>query len=472
LCVVSIVWRLVVAISVLYREAMRLVLVLLIISFFRAAAAERLNPPNIVVFLADDHGYLDSEVYGSKEVRTPNMLRLAREGIVFTRVFVASPSCAPSRAALLTGLMPARNGAEPNHAKPKAELKKLPAYFKELGYEVAAFGKVSHYNHTKDYGFDHFAHDTFHDHRAIPAALKWLREREAKKPLCLFVGSNWPHVPWPQVTTNASSVPSFLVTTPETLRARASYFAAVEKMDSELGQTYDISREVLGTNTLFIHTSDHGAQFPFGKWNCYDSGIRTSFLAVWPGVIKSASRTDAMVSWIDILPTLVEAAGGTSPKNIDGRSFLEALRQRRASHREVIFTTHSADGNMNVYPIRALRTADWKYILNLHPEYKFTTHIDLAHKNETRPGYWGGYWQSWLEAAKSNVSAAAIVKAYHQRPAEELYELSADPYEQTNLANDPKHSGMKAQLRAQLENWMRDQGDRQTVFGEPKLLAP
>ena len=103
-------------------------------------------------------------------LRTPNLQRLADAGMMFTRAYVTSPSCAPSRAALLTGLMPARNGAEANHSKPRAELKKWPAYFKELGYEVAAFGKVSHYRHTGDYGFDHFAHDTFHDHAGIGAA--------------------------------------------------------------------------------------------------------------------------------------------------------------------------------------------------------------------------------------------------------------------------------------------------------------
>src|SRR5687768_4774322 len=114
-----------------------------------AAAAK----PDIVIFITDDHSQLDSQPYGSKTLRTPNMQRLADAGLTFTRAYVASPSCAPSRAALLTGLMPARNGAEANHSKPRAELKKWPAYFQELGCEVAAFGKVSHYKHTSDYGF-------------------------------------------------------------------------------------------------------------------------------------------------------------------------------------------------------------------------------------------------------------------------------------------------------------------------------
>src|SRR6185436_16703237 len=134
--------------------------------------------------------------------------------------FVASPSCAPSRAALLTGLMPARNGAEANHSKPRAALKKWSSYFQELGYEVAAFGKVAHYGHTIDYGFDYFAHDTFHDHAGIAAAVDFLKKRNRSKPLCLFVGSNWPHVPWPANVTGDNGaglpLPAGSVDTPET----------------------------------------------------------------------------------------------------------------------------------------------------------------------------------------------------------------------------------------------------------------
>src|SRR5687768_7570865 len=215
--------------------------------------------PHLVIFLTDDHTVLDSSVYGSKDVRTPNMQRLAAAGLTFDRAFVASPSCAPSRAALLTGLMPARNGAEPNHSKPRAELKKLPAYLKELGYEVVAFGKVSHYQHTGDYGFDHFAHDKYHEDVAIPNGIKWLRERKAEKPLCIFFGTNWPHVPWPNDTAgndpNRVLVPPTHVDTAVTREARARYYAAVERMDAELGNAFDAANEVLGRNTFFITTA-------------------------------------------------------------------------------------------------------------------------------------------------------------------------------------------------------------------------
>jgi N-sulfoglucosamine sulfohydrolase len=441
----------------------RLFIIALLLTF--AAGVSAAPKPNIVIFLGDDHSVLDSEPYGATDVRTPNLRRLATEGLLFTHAFVVSPSCAPSRAALLTGLMPARNGAEANHAKPRAEIRKLPAYLQELGYEVVAFGKVAHYKHTADYGFDSFALDGFHQHASIPAALKFLRERRSDKPLCLFVGSNWPHVPWPTNSEgyDAKSLapPVTHADTAETRRARARYYAAITRMDNQLGQVLDTAGQTLGTNTVFLHTSDHGAQFPFAKWNCYDAGLRVSLLVSWPGVIRPGTRTDAMVSWVDLLPTFVEIAGGRAPTNLDGRSFAAVLMGRTNAHRDRLFATHSGDGNMNVYPIRSLRTRDWHFILNLHPGFSFHTHVDLARADT-------GYWGSWTNAATTNVHAATLVRRYHQRPAEELYDLRRDPSETNNLAREPAHAARAQAMRAELEAWMREQGDTRRVFGEPR----
>src|SRR5687768_2954345 len=268
---------------------MLLRLAILLLAFVGSApGADR---PNIVVFLFDDHTLQDATPYGSKEVRTPNLQRLADAGMTFTHAFVASPSCAPSRAALLTGLMPARNGAEANHTKARAGIKKLPAYFKELGYELAAFGKVAHYGHNQYYGFEKTAFEGYHDHRGIPAAVEFLEKRaDAQKPLCLLVGTNWPHRPWPDTPEGYDpaklNLPANHADTAETRAYRARYLAAVTKADDDLGKVYDTARQQLGENTLFIFSSDHGAQWPFGKWSCYEAGIRAPLIAAWPKVIK------------------------------------------------------------------------------------------------------------------------------------------------------------------------------------------
>lgn len=437
-----------------------------------AIAAGETDRPNIVLFISDDLGQLDTSPYGAAQIRTPHLAQLAERGMLFTHAFVASPSCAPSRAALLTGMMPARNGAEANHSKPRAEIKKWPAYFQDLGYEVAAFGKVSHYKHTPDYGFDHFAHDTFHDHAGIPAAVEYLRKRDTgdAKPLCLLVGTNWPHVPWPadfgDYDPAQLSLPAGSVDTPLTRQWRARYAAAVTKADDDLGAIVAAARQTLGENMLFAFTSDHGAQWPLGKWNCYDAGIRVPLIVCWPEVIKPQSHTPAMVSWVDLLPTLLEAAGGKPPSDIDGRSFLPTLRGEQAAHRSRIFTTHTGDGRWNIYPIRSVRTQDWKYIRNLHPEFAFTTHIDLPAALGQR-----SFWSTWEMKAKTDARAAALVTRYHARPAEELYDLAADPHEQRNLAAEPAHARLLARLRSELDAWMREQGDRRLVAAAPRLLS-
>ncbi len=423
------------------------------------ANSPRDGKPHVVVFISDDHGYDDSSLAGHDEFATPNLSRIARDGMTFTHAFAASPSCAPSRAALLTGMMPMRSGAMLNHQPPREDVKKLPAYLQSLGYEVVAFGKVAHYKQGKLYGFDHVSHDGFHDERCVAAAIEYLENCNSKSPLCLLVGTNWPHVPWPDVPdgddVDRFKPPPTHVDTPATREWRARYAAAVARFDEDLGAVYDAAYHRLGRNTLFLHFSDHGAQWPCGKWNLYDAGTRVPFVAVWPEVIEPDSHSDAMITLVDVLPTLVEVAGGNPPKGLDGTSFQAVLRGSRASHRDVVFATHSGDGRMNAYPKRSVRTREWKYIRNLRSESQHTTHID---RGEPIDG--NSYWRSWMEKAQIDPQAAAIVERYHHRPAEELYNLENDALEQYNVAADSKNAAVLAELRAQLDEWMREQGDQ------------
>jgi uncharacterized sulfatase len=408
--------------------------------------------PHIVIFISDDHGQLDATPYGATDVRTPNLQRLANAGMTFTRAFATSPSCAPSRASILTGLMPNRHGAMGNHARPKGEVRKWPAYLRLLGYLCAAFGKVAHYGQDNLYGFDHY--QRAYDAKAVDAFLK---RRDATKPLCLFVGTHSPHVPWPEKATYDPAklkLPASHVDTRETREMRARYYTAVSQADADLGEILDLVRAQLGDNVLFIYSSDQGAQWPFGKWNLYDAGIRVPFLAAWRGVIRTASRSGAMISLADLLPTMIEIGGGDAPADLDGKSFADVLRGKKTSHREHVFATHSRDGDMNVYPMRAVRTRDWAYIRNLDPTAAHTTHIDKAAPVD---GLY--YWSSWVEKAKSDPAAAEVVERYHHRPAEELYDLTNDPLQLRNVAADPANANRLAQLRARLDAWMIQQGD-------------
>jgi uncharacterized sulfatase len=423
--------------------------------------------PNIVVYLSDDHSQFDSSLYGNANIPTPQLERLAADGMTFTHAFVASPSCAPSRAALLTGLMPARNGAEANHTRPREGTHSLVLDLQAAGYEVAAFGKVAHGNYAKQFGFDYVRPARQID-RLREEVSKYLATRDAAKPLCLFVGTTNPHVPWTAESTFDPAdveLPPHHLDTPATREHRAAYYQEIKDLDAFLGELREMAHEHLGDNSLVLHTSDHGSQWPFGKWNLYDYGTRVPFIAAWPDKIPQGAKTDAMISWVDILPTLIEIGGGKTPENVDGRPFAEVLRGHRDAHREMIFTTHTGDGIKNIYPIRSVRTRQWKLIHNLHPEFAHTNHSDLDRKPMA-----GAYWTEWAALAKTNDRARGIVDRYFRRPEWELYRVETDKWELENLAGNPAHAEKLAELKALLSDWMREQGDKGLVHNEPRRL--
>lgn len=444
---------------------MKMIRSLLFLASLSVAAAK----PHLLVYLSDDHSQADSSLYGNPNIPTPNLEQLAADGIVFHHAYVASPSCAPSRAAMLTGLMPARNGAEDNHSQPRPGVASLVESIKRAGYETAAFGKVAHGKGrpVTRHGFDHV------DPKATTQVLartvgEFLAARDSDKPLCLFVGTSNPHVPWPKGTSFDPAkvdLPPHHLDTPATRSHRARYYQEIKDLDRLLGELRQLAAEHLGDDVLFLHTSDHGAQWPFGKWTLYDYGTRVPMVAAWPGTIEGGRATNAMVSWVDLLPTLVEAGGGDVPDDLDGRSFLPVLTGDADTHRDQIFTTHSGDRNMNVYPSRALREHGWKLIHNLRPDLAFTSHSDLLRKDGA-----GGYWSEWTELAAEDTSARDLLDDYYRSPEWELYHVAEDPWERQNLADDPAHAGRLEAMKNALSKWRKSQGDAGEIFGKPRPL--
>lgn len=437
-------------------------------------APRKRQQPNIVLFLADDHGYLDSPVYGSRVIRTPAMKEAAANGLVFENAFAGSPTCVPSRAVIMSGLMPARNGALPNHSGLSAGIKTLPSYMAEQGYHVAHFGK-KHFQPEANYPALEWVPSEIKGGGPLNNDLdtdafdRWLSARAPDgKPLCLIVGCHSPHVFWPPnegYDPAEVELPPSFVDTPETREMRTQYYTDISKADAQFAAVRNSVRRKLGANTLLIYTADNGAQWPFAKWNLYDAGLRMPFIAEWPEVIRKPGRTSAMFSFCDLLPTFLELAGGRAPATLDGRSFAHVFRSPQAKHRDEIYAAHSGDGDMNVYPMRCVRTGRYKYILNLHPEFEYTTHIDRARRPDGKY-----FWDSWARKAETDKHAAAVVRRYHQRPAEELFDTQADPHELKNLASDPKHKELLARLRGRVREWMRSQQDEGKVFGNPRLL--
>ena len=211
--------------------------------------------------------------------------------------------------------------------------------------------------------------------------------------------------------------------------------------------------------------ADHGGQWPFGKWNLYDAGIRTPLIISWKGHIKPQTRTEAMVSWIDIFPTILDIVEADVPKGLDGNSFANVLFGESNHHRDYIFTTHTNDGRMNVYPIRSIRGEKYKYILNQLPYCYHGNHSDILRKDGA-----GAYWNSWDSLAKINSAAEAIICKYYIRPKEEFYDLQNDPLEQHNLIDNAQYHKEISNMRNLLNEWLKEQGDKLKLSQEPWLL--
>lgn len=456
------------------------------------AAASHINlfaadQPNIVAIIADDHGVYHSTVYGSKEQRTPHMQSLANEGMTFSRAYVASPACAPSRHALISGLMPYRNGVVGNHENANYKLDASESLIQRLmdaGYEVVFRGKVTHGN-GKGVVPTGVVRLPGSNNLLDPGNVEaYLVNREDKtKPVALFIGPTDTHTIWPSEPGEVHFKPEDAVLPPKTFdlpearQLMARYNQAVENVDTAVGQIRAlVKRQLDENNTLILYTSDHGQNWPFGKWSLYETGVRVPLIAVWPGKIEPQSTTDAMVSWVDLFPTFLDIAGAPAVADIDGASFKNVLLGETGSHRERIFTVHKGDKTVNVYPIRAVRTEKWKYMLNLFPEFYNTTHMDIKvfREGHTRAGQQNQHyfydWDAWVQAAQTNQEAAQFLHRYHARPREELYLVEEDPYEENNLVYDPRHADVLASLRKAVQDRMKAVKDDNSLSGKPRLL--
>jgi N-sulfoglucosamine sulfohydrolase len=442
------------------------------------AAQPLADRPNIVLFIADDHTATDCGAYGSREVRTPNLDRLASEGLRFNRAFAGSPVCIPSRAVIYTGLMPLRNGAHANHVPGASALRDgtltLPHFLSGLGYRVAHAGK-RHYSPEILYPFERIPNSEAPEpgYDAAPALRMdlqvevveaWLVEaaKARDQPFCLIVCDHSPHVIWPEQAEydpEAITVPPHHIDTPELRIARSRYYTDITKMDRNVGRVLAaLDRNGFTGNTLFIYTADQGAQWPFAKWSLYDEGIRVPLIMRWPGRLPPETESDAMVSLADLLPTFIELAGGQPPLDLDGRSLRPLFSGETHAHRHAIFASYSQDGIRNLTPMRCVRTDRFKYILNLTAN-RYTTHMDSSGSRDGERDY----WPSWRRVAERDSRAARVLQRYHERPSEELYDLLVDPLELHNLADDAAYADIRIDLAGQLRAWRKAQGDTKTA---------
>ena len=436
-----------------------------------------MSKPNIIVYLSDDHGWEFLGCYGNRDIKTPNLDRIAGEGMRFTHAFTPTPTCAPSRSTLYTGLYPARHGAMANHSACHSHLEILPKALRELGYRVAIAGK----KHVKpDELFDFESIDAFlpksteHERKyrregldtgPVEQFLSKHKQENPEQPVCLILGDSNPHVTWePNKIYDPESLqlPPNIADTPITRRALANYYQDITTMDTRIGEIERIL-DVNGyaENTLFLYTNDHGSEFPHSKWTLYDTGIRLPFIARWEDKIPAGTVSDAMISHVDFMPTLlhiagVDIAGGEQSDDLDGRSFKCVLSGQQSAFRDRIYGTHTRDGDMNVFPQRCVRDHQYKYILNLLSENTWTTHftkVQDIHESHAE------VWNSWVEKAKDDPKTAELVYLTQHHPIEELYDINTDTYELNNLAFLETSRPILERMREDVYKWMQSQGD-------------
>lgn len=434
------------------------------------------DEPNVLLILADDCTFSDLPLYGGQNARTPNLDRLATQGITFNRAYVSAAMCQPCRAELFTGQFPLRNGCAWNHSASRPGTLSLPHHLRAVGYRAGIAGKV-HVAPKEVFPFENVPGFDASATRAPtnPHDLAGVREfitRDKSQPFCLVVGLTEPHVPW--VMGDASQfppaelkLPPNIADTPKTREDFSNYLAEIAFMDGQVGEILVALDESGATSdTLVLFSSEQGSQFPGNKWTCWDTGLHTALVARWPGHIKAGGRTDAIVQYADILPTLLEVAGVKLEHPFDGTSFAAVLRDEKATHREFAFAAHNNIPEGPAYPVRSITNGQWRYIRNLTPqELYIEKHL---------MGLLGGssvhnaYWSSWMATAGENPRTYNLVRRYMHRPAEELYQTAADPAEMTNLAGQSEHAAIQKKLSAELDRWLTEQQDPGAPLDTPE----
>lgn len=416
--------------------------------------------PNIVFFLSDDQDIYDYGCYGNKKIKTPAVDRLADEGILFNNAFTAQAICAPSRSQLLTGLYPLKNGCFANHTRAKPDIISITKHMRRLGYEVVLAGK-SHLQPPNVYDWDRSwvgvqKEGVPRDYIPLDSIESYFTH--AEKPFFMLVASFVPHATYYEVddvSVDDIQLYPFNEHRKDDLtfiKSKAGYYRSIEEDNVQLDEVLNLVDEYLDDNTLFMYSADHGVS---GKFSVKDIGLRVPFIARWPGVIKPGSRSDQLIHYVDVLPTIMDIAGGYA-SDLDGKSFLKILKGENVEIHDYVYGVRTNQNILvsEVFPSRMIRDRRYKYIRN------FNAHEVLNKNMGSNPNV--------------NVFMQRGALAFKSERYEELYDLELDPFEQTSLAHDPKYISIKTRLTRDLFSWMEDQGDfLSDSFGSiPIISAP
>ena len=441
-------------------------------------AAEKTGPVNLLFITVDDMNCDSVGVFGCKlRGTTPNIDRLAAEGLRFKYAHVQVANCMPSRNVMYSGLYPHNNRVEGFYQVKDADHLHLVDMMKAAGYFTAIRGKVSHSTPYHPYAWDLVLDDvtenlhpknveSYYDstNKGLAAA------EEAGKPFCMIINVSDPHKPFyamgkkgevvddPNVpshvfTAGEVPVPGFLPDEPIVRKELAHYYSSVRRADDCVGvvlKALDESGHAADTVVMFL--SDHGMPLPFAKTAVYHHSTRTPWIVRWPGRVKPGTvDEDHMISAVDLTPTLLEIAGIAPPEcGFDGRSFLPLLTVGKQDNRDHIIKEYNENAGAGRHPMRSVETRRFCYIFNPWSDgervFKTATTGTLTYRK-------------MKEMAKTDKAMAARVELFDHRVPEELYDVENDPDSLNNLIDDPSYRVEADRLRKILLDWMIETGD-------------
>lgn len=438
------------------------------------------KPPNVLLIVAEDMSWLHLGCYGDNAVNTPAIDRLAADGVRFNYAYTAAPSCTASRSALLTGqeIWRLEEGGVFGCTLPR-EIPVFPLLLEESGYRIGYTGKGWGPGNLRAGGWDNKnpLGKAYKSAKSYAANLKQFLEAQPKdKPFFFWCGTYEAHRGFAHNSGLKAGkqpadarLPNHLPAVPTVQNDLLDYYVEIERLDAQVGRMIQtLGQHDALKNTLIIFTADNGMPFPRGKANLYDLGTRMPLVIAWPLQTPGGRVLDDFVSLTDLGPTILAAAGTDIPDQMTGRSLMPILTSNREgrvdTERDAIVLGHERHTHLRRdnrgYPVRAIRTHRYTYLRNYHPERWPAGDPDIVAYDRGYHNIDRGPTKQWMMARADDPTIRPLFElSFGKRPAEELYDLQADPWQMRNLADDPKLAEVKKQLRQRMEQYLTATND-------------